>query len=186
MGNRIERLARAYEHFCSLPWERTLAGPQRVWFAVYDKHDERRLRTQIQEFEIITKHSGHGWRLIDLTNSFGLWMADQEYRDAYFERPSDLELLIPDFTQEVKDRILTELKREDVDEDTVIAIQGVACLFGISKVSDIIKDVAHSIRGRLLVFFPGEYENSNYRLLDARDGWNYHAIPITAHDRSEA
>ena len=36
------------------------------------------------------------------------------------------------------------------------------------------------IRGRLLVFFPGIYEQDNYRLLDARDGWNYHAVPITA------
>jgi hypothetical protein len=29
------------------------------------------------------------------------------------------------------------------------------------------------------VFFPGVYENNNYRLLDARDGWNYLAVPIT-------
>ena len=34
--------------------------------------------------------------------------------------------------------------------------------------------------GRLLVFFPGEVEGNNYRLLDARDGWNYLATPITA------
>lgn len=36
------------------------------------------------------------------------------------------------------------------------------------------------IRGRLLVFFPGVYEHENYRLLDARDGWNYRAVPILA------
>jgi hypothetical protein len=30
------------------------------------------------------------------------------------------------------------------------------------------------IKGRLVVFFPGHLERSNYRLLDARDGWNYH------------
>jgi len=42
--------------------------------------------------------------------------------------------------------------------------------------------VESSIRGRLLVFFPGEYENNNYRLLDARDGWNYLAVPITARE----
>ena len=33
--------------------------------------------------------------------------------------------------------------------------------------------------GRLLVFFPGEHEGNSYRLLDARDGWNYLATPIT-------
>jgi hypothetical protein len=32
----------------------------------------------------------------------------------------------------------------------------------------------------LLVFFPGQFDNNNYRLLDARDGWNYLAVPITA------
>ena len=37
------------------------------------------------------------------------------------------------------------------------------------------------IRGRLVVFFPGHLERSNYRLLDARDGWNYMAVPITLH-----
>ena len=26
----------------------------------------------------------------------------------------------------------------------------------------------------------GEYENNNYRLLDARPGWNYQAVPVTA------
>ena len=36
------------------------------------------------------------------------------------------------------------------------------------------------MKGRLLVFFPGVYEQNNYRLLDARDGWNYLAFPITA------
>jgi len=38
------------------------------------------------------------------------------------------------------------------------------------------------IQGRLLIFFPGVYEQNNYRLLDARDGWNYLAVPITAHE----
>ena len=32
-----------------------------------------------------------------------------------------------------------------------------------------------------MLFFPGEFENNNYRLLDARDGWNYLAVPITLH-----
>jgi hypothetical protein len=41
------------------------------------------------------------------------------------------------------------------------------------------KEIERDFRGRVVVFFPGEYENSNYRLLDARDGWNYLAVPIT-------
>jgi hypothetical protein len=30
------------------------------------------------------------------------------------------------------------------------------------------------------VFFPGEVEQNNYRLLNGRDGWNYHAVLINA------
>ena len=47
------------------------------------------------------------------------------------------------------------------------------------RFSEIVRKVDRDIRGRLLVFFPGQYEHNNYRLLDARDGWNYLAIPIT-------
>ena len=38
-----------------------------------------------------------------------------------------------------------------------------------------------AIQGRLAVFFPGAYAQNHYRLLDARDGWNYLAVPITLH-----
>jgi hypothetical protein len=47
------------------------------------------------------------------------------------------------------------------------------------KVSALVSEVNDAIAGRLLVFFPGQHEGSSYRLLDARDGWNYLAIPIT-------
>jgi hypothetical protein len=46
----------------------------------------------------------------------------------------------------------------------------------------VLKKVVNDIRGRLLVFFPGEYEDNIYRLLDARDGWSYLAVPITLHN----
>ncbi|KKL78541.1 hypothetical protein LCGC14_2023830, partial [marine sediment metagenome] len=64
---RIEQLARNYERFAALPWAQNLAGAQRVWFAVYDKSDERRLRFRLGEFELATKRAKHGWRLADLT-----------------------------------------------------------------------------------------------------------------------
>lgn len=185
MSSKVERLAQRYKRFCSLPWERSLAGPQRIWFAVYDKNDERRLRARVGEFEVITKRAGHGWRLVDLTDAFSRWMAAQEYRESYFETPEDLELLLPEFEQTVVYQIKTELEHSETNEDTVVAVQGIACLFGFTKVSSVINKVASSVRGRLLVFFPGEHEDNNYRLLDARDGWNYMAIPITAHDRAE-
>ena len=54
-------------------------------------------------------------------------------------------------------------------------------LFGFARLSHILKMVESDIKGRLVVFFPGHLERSNYRLLDARDGWNYMAVPITLH-----
>ena len=57
-------------------------------------------------------------------------------------------------------------------------------LFGLARVSSIVEGIKDSVAGRLLVFFPGEYhpENHTYRLLDARDGWNYLAVPLLAQD----
>lgn len=185
MSSKVERLVQQYEHFCSLPWERSLAGAQRIWFAIYDKSDERRLRARVSEFEVSTKKAGHGWRLTDLTDTFGRWMASQEYRESYFEEPEDLDLLLPEFEQTVINQIKVELEHPETDEDTVVAVQGIACLYGLSKASSVINGLANTVRGRLLVFFPGEHEDNNYRLLDARDGWNYMAIPITAHDGAE-
>ena len=41
--SRIDDLCRNYARFVCLPWPEHLAGAQRVWFAVYDRMDERRL-----------------------------------------------------------------------------------------------------------------------------------------------
>ncbi len=87
-----------------------------------------------------------------------------------------------DFVQYAAGQVRLGLTADGTDEDTVIAVQGVACLFGFTRVSLILKEVVKDIRGRLVVFFPGEYEDNNYRLLDARDGWNYLAVPITLHN----
>jgi len=124
------------------------------------------------------QEAGHGWRLCDVTNAFARWMAEQDYREAYFESPEDLPNPHPGFEDFVADHVRRGL--EAADEDDVVAVSGVASLYGFMKVSRLMEMVERTIRGRLLVFFPGEYEDNNYRLLDARDGWNYHAVPITA------
>jgi hypothetical protein len=84
-----------------------------------------------------------------------------------------------DFTQFVAGKIGAALERKEVTETSVVAVSGVGALFGFTRVSQILKIIESSIRGRLVVFFPGQYEQNNYRLLDARDGWNYLAVPIT-------
>ncbi|MBI2864204.1 MAG: DUF1788 domain-containing protein [Chloroflexi bacterium] len=179
----IEGLLKAYERFIKLPWDKTLAGPQKVWFAIYEPAQERRLRFRLPEFELATKSAGHPWVLVDLTDSFGEWMADHEYRDAYFEQPEAMDLALQDFAAFVVRRVEGSISASSTDESTVVAIFGLASLYGLMRASVLLEAVAPSIRGRLLVFFPGQREGSNYRLLDARDGWNYLAVPITATER---
>jgi hypothetical protein len=180
---RIEELANRYRSHISAPWQRNLAGDQKAIFVVYPKTDERRLRARLDLFEMFTTSTGHRWRLVDLTDAFARWMADTDYRDAYFEEPETLAMrLRSNFVQCTASRLRAALTAQDVDDDTVVAVQGVACLFGFTRVSLVLKEVVKDIRGRLLVFFPGEYEDKNYRLLDARDGWNYLAVPITLHN----
>jgi hypothetical protein len=151
-----------------------------VWFAVYDKNDERRLRARVPEFEIATGKAGHGWSLIDVTDSFPSWLVAHEYRDSYFENPEALDVAMDDFLEHVAALVRTQLAA--ADERTVVGLLGVGALFGFVKVSALVKAVQNDIRGRMLVFFPGTHENNVYRLLDARDGWNYMAVPITPDD----
>lgn len=179
---RIEDLASRYESHISAPWQKNLAGAQRAIFVVYPPEDERKLRARLDEFETRTREAGHNWELVDLTNLFARWMAAMNYRDSYFEEPADLALkLQADFVQYVATDLRTILTAPGVTENTVVGVFGVASLFGFTKVSLLLKEIEQDIRGRLVLFFPGEYDNNNYRLLNARDGWNYLATPITLH-----
>jgi hypothetical protein len=89
---------------------------------------------------------------------------------------------LPDFRDHAAAKLRAVLEDATVDNGTIVAVHGIGKLFGFIKVSELMHVVESSIRGRLLVFFPGEYENNNYRLLDARDGWNYLAVPITSRE----
>jgi hypothetical protein len=172
-----------YRGHISAPWQRNLAGDQKAIFVVYPKTDERKLRARLELFEMATTRTGHGWRSVDMTEAFARWMANTDYRDIYFEEPETLAMkLRSNFVQYAADLLRQALTAESADEDTVVAVQGIACLFGFTRVSLMLKEVVKDIRGRLVVFFPGEYEDNNYRLLDARDGWNYLAVPITLHN----
>jgi hypothetical protein len=184
---RIEDLAELYAQHIATPWQRTVAGAQRVIMVAYDKELERVLRARKGEFDTRTRAAGHDWHEVDLTTAFATWLAGDEYRDAYFESPEDLQMkLDAEFPDFVAHQIRTVLSQADVTENSVVAVFGVASLFGFARVSQVLKLVEGEIRGRLAVFFPGQYEQNNYRLLDARDGWNYMAVPITIHGAGSA
>ena len=180
---RIDILVERYRRYIALPWRTDLAGGERTLFVVYDKDDERRLRKRMGLFELATRESRHGWLTCDLTAVFAEWMAQIRYRDSYFESPDDLDLkLESDFLAHVATRLRQTLTDPKADRDTVVAVFGVASLFGLARVSDLMKEVEGDVRGRIAVFFPGAYSDGNYRLLDARDGWNYLAVPITVNE----
>src|SRR5207237_7435360 len=69
---------------------------------------------------------------------------------------------------------------EGADAGSVVAVTGLASLFDFMRVSSLIERVEDCVPGRLLIFFPGEYAGNVYRFMDARDGFNYMAVPITS------
>lgn len=177
----VDELVAAYRRFVSLPWQQNLAGPQRVWMVMYPPEHERRVRLHLPAFKEATTVYHHPWALIDITTSFERWMANHDYRDAYFEDPELLQSALPGFFDQLVDSVRSELAAH-ATTDGVVALLGAGSLFGLGdavKVSALLNAVSDAIAGRLLIFFPGEHEGSSYRLLDARDGWNYLAIPIT-------
>jgi len=182
----VDGLRAAYEKLVALPWQHNLAPPQRVWMAVYPPEHERRLRLHLPEFRDVTIKHGHSWASIDITARFEQWMAVHDYRDDYFEDPELLDTALPAFFDHLVDDVSTSLAAH-ADPDGVVALLGAGAMFGLGpavKVSALINAVSATITGRLLVFFPGDHAGNNYRLLDARDGWNYLATPITPNGHS--
>ncbi|MEJ7785705.1 MAG: hypothetical protein WKF96_12945 [Solirubrobacteraceae bacterium] len=150
--------------------------------AVYPPEEERRLRLHLQEFGTATAQAGYGWKEIDVSASFESWMGAHEYRDQYFKNPG---LMAPELVGFLN-QLVADVRSQIVgatSPQTVVALVGAGSLYGLGdqvKVSALIERVQDAVLGRLLVFFPGEVDGNNYRLLGARDGWNYLATLITA------
>lgn len=178
--SKLRRLLQSYERFIRTPWRDDVASAQRVVFCVYDPVEERSLRSRIGEFELATIAAGHGWQHFDLTDTFAQWLGTQRYALKYFEKPELLGTLLPKYLEFLDSRFAAFVDQTTMDSHTVVAVSGVGSLFGLSKVKDVVDAFAPRVSGRLLVLFPGSFENNNYRLLDGYDGWNYLAVPITA------
>jgi hypothetical protein len=189
MASRVDALVEAYARHVSLPWDGGLAPPQRVWFAVYPKEDERRLRYKVDAFQLATtdpKGAAKSWVLVDLTDSFSRWLHAEKYRDSYFKTPKMLAPKLPRFLDFAAEEVVAGAAARGADDHTVTAVLGVSSLFGFVAVSELVPRVVERLPGRLLVFFPGTREGNVYKLLDAREGWNYLATPITAFDEGSA
>ena len=175
----IDRLLSNYSRQVRLPWSANMAGKQRVWFAVYPPAEERRVRARLPQFEALTLEANHGWTTVDLTRLLPEWISAHEYREGIFEQPehfsanNELEVL-------AAEQVRQACSCEDVDAASVVAVVGLASLFDFIRVSGLIERVEDTVPGRLLILFPGEYAANVYRFMDARDGFNYMAVPITS------
>lgn len=169
----------------ALPWPKNVSGQERVLMVVYPPSEERRIRRFVEtgEFaqEVRTLH--HGWSSLDLATAFSQWLAQHEYGDRLLQRPERLW----DDKGNVKglEEFLVERIRQasaNDDSNTVFGLLGCGGLFGLFSVSRLIQLVAEQVPGRLVAFFPGEFDaaHNSYRLLGAKDGWGYLATPITA------
>jgi hypothetical protein len=181
MQSKIDQLISAFESVVNEPWSKSLSGQERIWFLVYDPAEQRKVDLRIGDFETTTLKAQKRWASISLKNCFPLWMSNHDYKEEYFNEPESLvDQLEAEFKQFAIDFMIAEFEKLKTDENTLIAVRDISSIFGFNRISDIISGCSYYFKGRLLLFFPGEYDKNQYRLLDARDGWNYLARPITA------
>lgn len=177
MADRISNLLQQYESHISLAWPAVASGEERSIFAIYRPEDELKLRARVESFEQATKQHGHQWLLLDITNAFEEWLAGQEYAEAYFENPEYLQANYAFFEEDLAKKLQAAIS-ESADDNTVVSLLGCGSLFGIASVSDLVRQLTEKMKGRLLVFFPGDKIDNTYRLLDAKNGWGYLATAL--------
>lgn len=177
--SRVSDLVDAYTGELSLPWRSGLSGGERVWMLVYPPDMERAMRASLPKLEFATSQSGHSWSVIDVTDQLGTWIATHKYAEAFYEEPSDLTPAIVDkFEAELVAKVSQQLTA--ATDDSVVALVGISSIFPFVRASSVITKIHDATPGRLLVLFPGLHdpETHSFRLLDARDGFNYRARVI--------
>lgn len=177
--SRVTDLVDAYAGELSLPWRPGLSGGERVWMLVYPPDMERSVRAALPRLEMATVQGGHGWSLMDITDELGLWLASHRHSEAFFEEPRDFTPAIidkfeADLVAKIRQRIAA------APDSDVVALVGIGSVFPFLRASSVIKAIDDAVSGRLLVLFPGLHdpETHSFRLLDARDGFNYRARVI--------
>lgn len=180
MMSKIDRLAQVFGQHVAIGWPASSSGAQRVIMIVYDPADERLLRRKRDVFVQEATAAGKGWNSLDLTPVFANWIAGHRYREVYFEEPDELHSIGEERIAAAAAKLIEAALRDDTHgPDAILGVIGVGSLYGFASVADVLSRVEHAIQGRLAVFFPGRVQDGRYRLLDARESWDYHAVPIT-------
>lgn len=180
--NYVERLNDGLKSQLRLPWSNDKSGGERVWFLVFDPAKLRDVAVGRDMFRMSVQAAGYRWEEFDISNAFGQWMADHRYASRFYARPTLAKSAPEDFAAHLASSIKAEILERGLDERTVLALTGTESLYGISRMSHVTRMIEDAVPGRLLVFFPGDFVSADkapyYRFLDARDGWNYLAVPI--------
>lgn len=169
-----------YAAWLALPWRDSLSAAERVVMLVYPPAQERRIRARLPELDLRTTESGRTWREVDISNDLGRWIAGHEYAAEFFADPSEMtDGILEDFERELVERLRATLA--DAGTEEVVCLIGVGSLFPFVRTSFLISALESAVIGRLLVLFPGHHdsERHTFRLLDARDGFNYRARVIS-------
>lgn len=177
--SKIDQLATVFRDHVGVGWPASSSGAQRVIMLVYDPNEERTLRKKLDLFAQAAQSHQYAWHDVDLTSAFADWLGAHRYREEYFNEPDMLLAGANErFTKYAADMVLQVLKRPQHKAREIVGLTGAASVFGVASLSDVLARVEHAIKGRLAVFFPGRSRDGRYRLLDARDGWDYHAVAI--------
>jgi hypothetical protein len=174
----VDDLLGQFRRQVSLPWSQDTGRDYRVWIMHYDRALERRIQGRLHEFEALARQFHHGWVALNLATLVAPWFAGHDLFDGLCGQPDELPGLLPDFESYVVATVRARLQGQH--EQDILALSGAGALFSLMRASTLTERVAPDIQGRLLLLFPGQHANGVYRLLDARDGWAYRAIPIPA------
>lgn len=173
----LQRLLDNYERQIVLPMVERLPAAQRVWFVVYAPEQERRIRFLLPEFKLRSEKHGKEWRDIDLTDLAPSWVSKHEYRDEYLRDPSLLD------EQTVQDAlsalVADQITSLHLTPTSLCVLFGLGGIFGFARVSSLVSSIQDLVPGRLVCFFPGSRDQNSYHFMNARDGWNYHALAIS-------
>jgi len=177
--SRVSDLVGAYKAELHLTWKDNVSGGERVWMLVYPPDLERQMRHSLPNLGLATTQAGHDWIVLDGTDDFGHWLSSHRHAEAFYEEPSDLtQSILDQFETTLVARIRQAL--EAAPTGAVVSLVGIGSIFPFLRASSVIKSVDSAVAGRLLVLFPGLHdpETHSFRLLDARDGFNYRARVI--------
>lgn len=173
----VQGLLRQYRRQLSLPGNPYLAPTERVWLAVYDPAEERRVRAHLTQFAQATEEAGWTWQSLDLMPAFARWLSRSPYRESYYAEPELLASALPEFEAALAHHVRQAVA--SVPAGGVLGVTGAGSLFGLTSVSHLIEQATAPLEGRMLLFFPGSVSGHTFRLLNARDSWNYRSVALT-------